>query len=192
MVRYLFDVCTVVYRWLVWPIIGAIIFVATAAWFNPKYSGIERVFGFLSGSASVVGGIVLGVLWYEKVIFPTLYDVPRSIYWWSKGWAVGGWGYFLLSAFWSGLYLTGVYYLVAWVFPAYVDHPAFDLGRLVGIGAVILRQLVSSYAREQLRFCFIDRMQPYVTKAGYEKTLELLDKMHVSPELLQSSTRTTP
>jgi len=76
---------------------------------------------------------------------------------------------------------------VAWVFPAFVHHPAFDIGRLVGIGAVILRQMVSSYARGQLRFCFLDRMQPYVTKAGYERTLELLEKMHVPPELLQPS-----
>ncbi len=94
MIRYLFHVCTVVYRWLAWPIIGAIVLVAIAALFNPEYSGTERVLGFLSGSASVVGGIVLGVLWYETVIFQALYDVPRAIYWRSKGWATGGLGAF--------------------------------------------------------------------------------------------------
>ena len=67
MIRYLFHICTVDYRWLVWPITGALVLVAIAALFNPEYSGTERVLGFLSGSASVGGGIVLGVLWYEKV-----------------------------------------------------------------------------------------------------------------------------
>jgi len=182
----------VIYRWLVWPITGAIVLVAILALFNPEYSDTEGVLGFLWGSASAVGGLVLGVLWYEKVIFPILYDVPRSIYWQSKGWATGGWGHFLLSAFWSGFYLAGAYYLVAWVFPEFVHHLAFHLGRLVGIGAVILRQLVSSYARGQLRFCFIDRMQSYVTKTGHERTLELLEKMHVPAELLQPAHSTTP
>lgn len=187
MFRYLFDVCTVVYRWLAWPIIGAIVFVGTSALFNPEYSGTERVLGFLSGSASVVGGMILGVLWYEKVIFKTIYEVPRAVYWRIKGWATRGWGRFLRDAVLFGLYLFGAYYLVAWVFPAFVHHPAFDLGRTVGICAVILRQIVLSYAREQLRFGFLDRMQPYVTKSGHERTLELLKTMDVPPELLRPS-----
>ena len=183
MIRYLIDNCTIVYRWLFWPIIGAIVLVAISALTNTEYSGIERVLGFLSGSASVVGGIILCVLWYEKVIFQTLYLVPRAIYWRNKGWATGGWEQFLLHAVQWGLYLTGAYYLVAWVFPAYVHHPTFDMGRVIGIGAVILRQMVSSYARDQVRFSFLDRMQPYVTKIGYERTLELLKPMDVPPEL---------
>ena len=187
MIRYLFDVCTVVYRWLAWPILGAIVLVAIAALTNPAYSGTERLLGFLSGSASVVGGIVLGVLWYEMVIFQTFYYVPRAIYWRTKGWATGGWGQFLLHAVRWGLYLTGAYYAVEWVFPDFVHHGAFDMGRLVGICAVILRQIISSYARGQLRFVFLDRMQPYVTKPGYERTLELLKAMDVPPELLRPS-----
>ena len=67
MIRYLFHSCTVGYKWLVWPVTVALVLVARAALFTPEYSGTERVLGFLSGSASVVGGIVLGVLWYEKV-----------------------------------------------------------------------------------------------------------------------------
>ena len=185
MIRYLIDNCTIVYRWLFWPIIGAIVLVAISALTNTEYSGIERVLGFLSGSASVVGGIILCVLWYEKVIFQTLYLFPRAIYWRNKGWATGGWEQFLLHAVQWGLYLTGAYYLVAWVFPAYVHHPTFDMGRVIGIGAVILRQMVSSYARDQVRFSFLDRMQPYVTKIGYERTLELLKPMDVPPELLR-------
>jgi len=66
MIRVLFHICTVGYRWLVWPITGALALVAIAALFNPEYSGTERVLGFLSGSASVVGGIVPGVRWYRR------------------------------------------------------------------------------------------------------------------------------
>lgn len=187
MILYLFNVCTVLYRWLAWPILGAVVVIAFSAFLNPNYSATERVIGFLSGSASVIGGIILGVLWYEMVIFQVIYDFPRAIYWKIKGLATGGWGEVLLHAFVWGLCLSAAFYLADQFIPAFVNHPAFDIGRLIGIGAVILRQIVSSHARGQLRFCFLDRMRPYVTEAGYERTLELLEKIHIPTELLQPS-----
>ncbi|TKS63034.1 MAG: hypothetical protein EWM73_01846 [Nitrospira sp.] len=66
MIRYLFHSCTVGYKWLVWPVTVALVLVARAALFTPEYSDAKRVLGFLSGSASVVGGIVPGVRWYRR------------------------------------------------------------------------------------------------------------------------------
>jgi hypothetical protein len=127
-------------------------------------------------------GLGMGLFWFATIVLPICYGIPRSLYWWGRGWVrIAAPLRSLVAPVLGSLVLLALAWgLLSW-FPNAASHlwesKAFAFGQEGAILIGTFRALFGAEERRALRADFESATAPYLTVTGRRRVFPALQAL---------------